>query len=402
MKVILALGDAEWEAEFISTISHPMLNLQLVRRCVDGLDLLAAASVHEVDVVVVGDATLRLGANEISQLVAASVLVVAISNSPQRWQDLGAQFVIDLDTNDLFRVAHRLSKVISQVDVTENALIATCHELVCVASFGGGVGRSLVAKELGWWNAKAGNKTVVVEGDTYGPSLIQELNLPATSRDLLQLSQLRMEVDGSEYALNEFAVVEPNLVVVPGLSHSANWPALRRAQLERMWQNLKMSGDTVVDLGPVFSSPGSTELESGFMHRDVVAETAISHAKSVAFCAKANTVSVTRLIQGFLDHETALRNLEVCVILNRSRNSKVATELMHLVTRHTGIEQVISVPEDLQLIEHAELKCEFVGKLAPRNEISVQLRELATQLFAKANKPSSELQVQRLQRATAA
>ena len=60
MKIALALGNADWESDFIAVISHPMLNLKVVRRCVDGIDLLAAVQVNEIEVVIVTDETLRL------------------------------------------------------------------------------------------------------------------------------------------------------------------------------------------------------------------------------------------------------------------------------------------------------------------------------------------------------
>jgi len=402
MKVALALGNTDWEAHFVSVLSHPMLNLKVVRRCVDGIDLLAAVKVHEVDVVVVTDETLRIDATAISNFQDANVVLVAISNSVEYWSELGVHKVIGFDSSDLFAVAAQISKVGAQPESSSNPDLSTNHALLCVASFGGGVGRSLVAKELGWWSSMRGTQTLVIEGDTYGASLAQELNLPSLSKDLLQLSQLKVSPERTDYELTEFAVVEPNLVVVPGLSHSSIWPTLRSAQLDRMWRRLANSADVIVDVGPVFCTFAKNDSELNLLDRDAVTKSTISNAKAVVLCSIANTVSVTRLIRGVIDNQDSLLNQEVYVVLNRSRNPKSAKEFSQLIRRHTGIEQIFCLPDDPDALESSEFKCDFLGKLQPKHQISRQLAELTHEIFRLAQQSTNQTQELRLQRATAA
>lgn len=402
MRVALALGQTEWEADFISLLSHPMLNLKVVRRCVDGIDLLAAVKIHEIDLVVVTDATLRVGSSEIAHLHDENVVIAAITKSAQHWIELGVTNVINFDESDLFAIATQLAKVGPEAESIDSREASALHKLVCVASFGGGVGRSLVTKELGWWNSRQDSQTFVVEGDTYGASLIQELNLPALTTDLPQLSQLNVTTELNEFAISQLAIVEQNLVIVPGLSHSSHWPVMHRAQLDRMWKKLINVGEVIVDLGPVFCSFENANHEIKLISRDLVAESAISVAKAVVFCALANTVSVTRLIRGVIDNQDELRNHEIYVVLNRSRSTKSAKELAQLIRRHTGIEQVYCLPDDPDALERMEVKCEFLGKLQPKAEISRQLQELSLEVFKPAQQMLTQIQEQRLQRATAA
>jgi len=402
MKVALALGNTDWEADFVSVLSHPMLNLKVVRRCVDGIDLLAAVKVHEVDVVVVTDETLRIDANAISLFQDANVVVVAISNSVERWRELGVQKIIGLDSSELFAVASQISKVGTQPDASSTHEQAARNLFLCVASFGGGVGRSFITKELGWWSSTRGRQTLIIEGDTYGASLVQELNLPPLSNDLLQLSQLKVPLDRTDYELSELAVVEPNLVVVPGISHSSIWPTLRRTQLDRMWKRLANSADVIVDIGPVFCTFEKNDVDLNLLDRDAVSKSAISNANAVVLCALANTVSVTRLIRGVIDNQDSLRDQEIYVVLNRSRNAKSAKELSQLIRRHTGIEQVVCLSEDPDAFEKTELKCEFLGKLQPKHQISQQLSELNQEVFRPTQRLTVQTQELRLQRATAA
>ena len=402
MKIALALGNVEWEAEFVSVLSHPMLKMTVVRRCVDGIDLVAAVAVNEIDVVVVTDGTLRIDANQVTALHDANVVVVAISNVPEHWHDIGVQRVIAFDNTDLFTLAKALVEVGANSEPLASEEVRSNNAFVCIASFAGGVGRSLVTKELGWWNSTNGARTLVIEGDTYGASLHQELNLPALSKDLLQVSQMKVTPVSGEYELESFTVVESNLVVIPGLSHSSLWSSFRRGQLERMWQALEKSGDVVVDVGPVFSSIENVENDLGFISRDLVAQSALARANAIIFCAQANSVSVTRLIRGVVDNQESLRNLEIYVVLNRCRDAKSDTELTRLITRHTGIDQVICIPEDSAAIEKSELKCEFLGKIQAKNEISHQFRNLAQAVFSRENAEITQIQERRLQRATAA
>ena len=177
---------------------------------------------------------------------------------------------------------------------------------------------------------------------------------------------------------------------------------MRRAQLDRMWKLLCASGDVIADLGPVFCSPENDDHQVNFINRDTVAQSSIASAKVIVFCANANSVSVTRLIRGLIDSQEVLRNHEIYVVLNRIRNLKDASEMSQLVRRHTGIDHIVCLPDDPDAVALAEIKCDFLGKLQPKLQISCQLRALSHELFETQQHSTTQTQEQRLQRATEA
>ena len=53
VNVICALGHVPWEQQFINSLGHPMFGVSVTKRCVDGIDILAAVRTIDVDAVVV-------------------------------------------------------------------------------------------------------------------------------------------------------------------------------------------------------------------------------------------------------------------------------------------------------------------------------------------------------------
>ncbi|NBY15092.1 MAG: tyrosine-protein kinase family protein [Actinobacteria bacterium] len=378
MKAILSLGNVNWEPELAAAFSHPSSKIRISRRCVDGVDALSAVQVHQIDLVIVGDASLRFDSSVLAKLSEQAVEVVAITTTPELWLNAGLTKFIALDLRNLSSVPQQILGALSESRSTPEEYVPT-RKMFCVASFGGGVGRSFIARELALAISKLAGSVALVEADNYGPSLIQDLNLPSTTKDLLDVTQSSLGSTAEGWTIPPLAIVEPNLAVIPGLTDVSDWVQLRSPQLEKLWQALRHEYTVLVDVGPVFTS---LEADSypGFNHRDLPIQTVLAGSKNLIFCASANNVSVSRLIGGLIEHESNLRNYEISVVLNRCRSDKVANDFSALVQRHTRVSNIVTLVDDPDAVTSSELTCDFFGKHLPKHPITRKLESFAQKI----------------------
>ena len=62
--VLVLLGPTSWEGSFVAGLAHPASRVDVVRRCVDTADLLAAADTGVASVAIVGVDAPRLDGDE--------------------------------------------------------------------------------------------------------------------------------------------------------------------------------------------------------------------------------------------------------------------------------------------------------------------------------------------------
>ena len=403
MKVALVLGEVSWEAQFVSCLSHPSSKLKVVRRCVDGIDALSAINLHEIELVIVTESALRIEPEVVSQILETGTEIVAISNSDSRWPAIGISNVVSLDLARLHLLPQQIYEVLTPTLLAESSS-PPLGKLVCVASFSGGVGRSFISRELAYQNAKRGNATVLVEADTYGPSVVQDLNLPVSTNDLLQITQMRIADQRLEEALKALAVVEPNLAVIPGISDWTLWPQLLKSNLQKLWSYLIGELDVVVDLGPNFPTLQSDLSNGGLLDRETSTATALAVAHAVTFCATTSPVSVARLINGLVESQELLNNVEISVVLNRSLDvsSSEAKKLSETVSRYTGVQNISLLEEDCHALRQCEVSQNFLAKELPKHRMNQTLQSVAQITFGDTQKASTKLQQVQLDRIKAA
>lgn len=339
--VVVALGNTEWEPQFISALGHPMLNVSIQRRCLDAIDVRSAIRVLEVDAVLLSDETLRVNEDCINDLRACNVQVIAVSNDQQWWNSLGVDNVVALDTENLGASIHQLvglfrnhaPEVIRQTEPKGN--------FITVTGFGGGSGRTTVARELAYVSAVASKRsTVLVDADVISPSLAIELDDDNVASGLLPLVRLaeskKLSVEASH---NHLTPVLEQLELIRGLPAASRWTDLRAHALEELWLHLGQSYESViVDAGPVLCDEGAESSMGIVSRRSAAHSTAIEASTHVVLSARADNVGIARLVRGYLDNEEHLASKEISVVL--SLGSDVNKQAVQTVRRLTGIHSV--------------------------------------------------------------
>jgi len=392
--LIVALGLVDWEAQFVSGLSHPMFGMQVQRRCVDGVDIRAAIQVSACQGVLVSDSTPRINQDLLSDLSEKNIPLIAITTDIDYWQNLGADHCIPLDPkNPLSGI-----KLVSELMRGETQNLESTPDptglLVAVAGFGGASGRTTAVKEIGWHLSKFGARTCLVEADTYVPSLDQELGFEPNQNGLLELCRSVEKRDSSiQTHFDLLPSVSDKLWFVAGLPRISRWTDLRVTTLREMWRKSRDAFDVVLaDVGAVLELDQSLMHESSLPRRHAAALTALESAGVSLICAKADAVGIARLVRGYLEFHDLFAKSEVHVLLWGVTNESEIKDMRAAVSRHTGIESIFETAYDFEITRKALAKTTFISKLDSKNSIAKEFERISRMIYGNLNL-QSQIQV---------
>ena len=382
-QAIVALGLVEWEAAFVSGLGHPMLGMSVQRRCVDGVDVRAAIQVVATDVVIVSDYTPRIDQDLMNELHDKNIDIFAIGDDENYWLDLGATKFIELDLENPLRAINKIAEALRANVVTPQEENLPKGEFIAVAGFGGACGRSTLVKELSWQLAATGSKTLMVDADTYGPSLAQELGIAAAGAGLLevcrQFEKRNLTVKPFD---NSAQVIASNLSLLPGLARTSRWTDLRIPALRTTWENAQTNFDFVVtDVGGVLEIDHSLMHEASLPRRHAAALTALAAATSTIICARADSIGISRLIKGYLEFHELFANSNVSAVVWGTSSDRNAKEVTQAITRHTGLSAVTCIPHDWELSSSALAGAITMSSIAPKSEIAQKYKSVAESMI---------------------
>lgn len=360
VNVVTALGNVSWEQQFISSLGHPMFGISVPKRCVDGIDLLAAVRTTEVDAVVVSDAVLRVDHNCIADILAEGVRFLAITTEPIEWRELGATDIVVLRDDDIALMVQQVVKVIR--DHPDEAIHhhSQFSELVAITGFGGASGRTQCALGVASELVQAGT-TCLVDADVYAPSLAQEVGLEEFTGGLLGLTRIAELRKLSDISLHETAAtLENGLLFLRGIPAAHRWTDLRLHALKSMWEYVRSMTDFVVaDCGPAYDLLDRNSEVTARPMRAIASLTAIDAAETVIVTANASDVGIARLVNGYAELHPFVENKEVIVVVHGVRDERSEQDIRIVVARELGVSALICLTQNstdyvkaAQLISH--------------------------------------------------
>lgn len=392
--LIVALGLVDWEAQFVSGLSHPMFGMQVQRRCVDGVDIRAAIQVSACHGVLVSDSTPRINQDLLADLAEKNIQLIAITTDVDYWQNLGANHCIPFDPKNPLSGIKLVSELMRGETQNPESTPDPSGLLIAVAGFGGASGRTTAVKEFGWHLSKLGARTCLVDADTYGPSLDQELGFEPQQNGLLELCRVIERRDSSiQTHFDLLPSVTDKLSFVAGLPRISRWTDLRVATLREMWRKSRETFDVVVaDVGAVLEIDQSMMHESSLPRRHAASLTALESAEVTFICAKADTVGIARLVRGYLEFHDLFAKSEVHVLLWGVMNDSDSKDIRAAVSRHTGIESIFETAYDFELTRKALAKTSFISKLDSKSAIAKEFERISKMLYEDLNL-QSQIQV---------
>ena len=378
--IVIALGNADWESQFVSALSHPMNGLRIQRRCVDGVDVRAAVQLVETEAVLLSDHTARVDDDLLLELEARSIAILVLTVDPDRWEQVGVSNVIRIDERNALAAVPLVNSVMrdGRVEVTQPE-VPSGH-LIAVAGFGGAAGRSTCTRELGWQLAVEQKATVIVDADTYNASLHQELLRDAGTSGLLEICRGHETRKLTPETFRDYVdVLNDNLHLVSGLPRSSRWMDLRAAALVGVWGVARTAYQSVVvDVGPVLENDQTLVHEAHLPRRHSAALTALDVAQTTILCARGDSIGVSRLVRGFHEYHDLFAHTQVHVVVWGSVPSQ--RDVAQAIGSHTGLNSITHIGRDDALMQDALAKGQPASALKPKSQVAKAYAALSGQL----------------------
>jgi Flp pilus assembly CpaE family ATPase len=423
--VFTAITDAVWEADLVSAFERHDFGVDVVRRCVDLADLLAAAASGTARAVLLSADLRRFDRDALARLDAAGVAVVALvvaGQSPggevaeRRLRQLGVVHILPADAGpeaisaevtaavarsaigglEPLRVGYAEPRAaLADVDAARSELTGRPAEydlakgtgrVVAIWGPTGAPGRTTLAVTIATETARLGRATLLADADCYGGVVAQVLGMLDESPGLAAAVRLATAGTLDAIALERLArPVAPNLRVLTGIARADRWPELRPAGLVAVLALARsLVPLTIVDCGFSLEQDEELSYDTTAPRRNGSTLAALADADVVFAVGSADPVGLQRLVRSLAELHDAVPDCRPRVVVNRVRkgpvHGDVATQIRAALARHAGIEDVLLVPYDRHSLDDALAGGRTLAEAAPESAVRKALLPLATDL----------------------
>lgn len=418
---ILTALEPEQESSLVARLGG-LRDVDLVRRCPDLADLVAASAAGLADVAIVSASLRGLDRDALAQVRADGVQIVGLSvteHDERRLRQFGiAQIVAaDCTTEELDRAlrAHVRPAVPADpeagwaaleagLDPREAELALTppadvaddngegvnvgSGRIVAIWGPTGSPGRTTIATNLAAELTLQGHTVLLIDADTYAASVGQHLGLLdeapgiAAAARAAELGTLDLPV------LARLApTVDPGFRVLTGLPSAARWPEVRADSLSHTLTLARSLVDiTVIDCGFCLEDDEDLSYDTRAPRRNAATLTALTAADDIIAVGSGDPVGLQRLVRALADLEAAVGTAPT-VIVNRVRSSVAGMSperaVAETLERFASVRVDHIVPDDRAALDRALLAGRLLHDVAPKSPARNRIRTIANEL-AKA------------------
>ena len=357
---------------------------RVVRRCADLTETLAVVTAGIGDVVLIDLSVRGLSRDAVATMLRSAAVIGLRSREGTEGTTVGLRHVLDADAP----IEEILSAVTAAaageevhagwVQEPDDAAPGLEGRLVAVWGPSGSPGRSTVATNLAAEAALAGHGTVLVDADTYGPSLSQLLGVLDETPGLVAAARAHDRDTLSEETLATLLpVVQPNLRLLSGIGVPGRWAELRRGAMDGVWSALRRHGELVVaDIAAVLEEDEELSYDTAAPQRNAAALSTLEAADAVIAVVAADPVSITRLLRD----QTRLEELgvqELHVVVNRVGSPVPGDRIRELIASRMTADSLHLLPDDPVACRTASWDGALLSEAAPRSALRRGLREIA-------------------------
>ena len=348
LRIVTLAGDPDREAALAREIDGRR-DVELVLRCVDRVELLAALRSDSVDAIVSVGAPAWFDKQEAFEASQAGIVVVGlVRDAPDadRLAELGA---------GLLPSEAPVQEVIDRCRTSEPlpAPVQPGHHsngdrgrLIAVWGPKGAPGRTRVAIELAAELAADQPSTLLIDGDPYGGDVVQMLGIVEELPSVVWAARLaaRGQLDNLRLAEDLRRAGRSGPVVLPGLPRAELWADVSafgwRALLEVAASSFKY---TVCDVGFCIETVSSPYPANGEGRNRMAIETLRAADAVIAVC-RADPVGLKNFVWMFEQLRELVDDESIRIVANRVRRSE-ESQVGEVLRKHVGRRPTAYVPD---------------------------------------------------------
>ena len=370
IRVITAAGNIDREAATAQELSR-MSGIELVLRCLERAEFLAAVRGGRIDVAVIVGAPPWLDRFVLSECDEHSTRAIGIAIDPLEAESLrGMQVELALPDASLEEVL----RPSAPDPVVQLPIEAPTGRLVAVWGPKGSPGRSTVAAELAAQISKTEPRTILIDADTYGGDLAQMFAVVEEMPTIVWAAQAagedRLDEDTIANVLRRTSAAGP--VLLPGINRAELWTDISKFGWSRLIEFMTRTfAYSIVDVGFGVEFDDRAQQD-----RDRLARQTISLASHVVAVCKGDPVGIKSFLWA-IERLKEIREMEdILVVVNKVLPGEV-DEIKYLLRRHLGKRPIAFLPFRPNDARRALDRGIPIGAVRPNGDVNSAIRDLA-------------------------
>jgi MinD-like ATPase involved in chromosome partitioning or flagellar assembly len=425
---VLSVADgAAWEERLVSALDRGPYPVEIIRRCVDVVDLLAVAGSGQGRVALLAAGLRRLDSDAIDRLRAAGVAPVGVTPrgdaaAEDRLRSVGVAHILP-DDADVAVVASVLTEAARDDGSGADSAGPGTHRAFAdpstsmpippgagppvspgepirrgsvVAVWGptGAPGRTTVAVTLADELARLGSPSLLVDADVYGGTVAAVLGLldesPGLAAACRQASARRLDAAALAALCWQLG---PQLRVLTGIPLASRWPELRPTAIPPVLAAARELADfVVIDCGFCLETDEELSFDTLAPRRNGATLALLDDADLILVVGAADPIGMQRLVRGLADLRDTEVQAPLWVLLNRVRDGVVpgdpAVELAGALERFAGRAPAALLPADPKSLDMALATGRLLRESNPGSAFRRAVVELAAALTGAPAEPA--------------
>jgi MinD-like ATPase involved in chromosome partitioning or flagellar assembly len=411
---VLSLADgAGWEERWVAAFERGPHAVEVVRRCVDVVDLLAVAASGQGRVALVAGRVRRFDTDAVDRLFAAGVAVVGVVPrgdvaAEDQMRAVGVRTLLPDDAEPAV-AASVLAEAVRAVTEGDGrgALRAYADpstsmpippgaggplpvdrparrgSVVAVWGPTGAPGRTTLAVALADELAQLAQGALLVDADVYGGTVAAAVGLldesPGLAAACRQAGGQRLDAVALAALCWQLG---PRLRVLTGLPIASRWPELRPSAIGPVLAAARALADfTVVDCGFSLETDEELSFDTLAPRRNGATLAVLDDADLVLVVGTADPIGLQRLVRALADLRDAEVGAPTWVVLNRVRSAvvpgDVRAELTAALQRFAGRAPAALLPLDQRSVDAALAGGQLLREANPAGPLRQAVLELA-------------------------
>jgi MinD-like ATPase involved in chromosome partitioning or flagellar assembly len=380
LRLVTLTGDPEKEASLATELSA-LEDVELVFRCVDRVEVLAAVRSEKLDAIVSIGAPGWLDRQTAQEAAASGIRLVGLADNAledERLESLGAKVLDATVSSEDIIDACRASSEAAIPSGGDSPQEVKGGKVIAIWGPKGSPGRTSIAIELAAELAAGGAETILVDGDSYGGDVLQLLGfieeLPTVLWGAAAAAKGKLDKEELLGGVRKASTNGP--ILLPGLPRSDLWDEVSDFGWRELLRLCRASfAFTVCDVGSCIE-PDSYSYGPPGGGRNRMTRSALTSADHVLAVCRADPIGLKNFIWSFGELQALVEPQALSIVLNRSRPSdrRDASDILH---RHLGRRPIARIPDKPQDFARAVADGSALIETCPKSEVRAAIRDVA-------------------------